>query len=56
MIRATVIKVYPLTKPQICIFYINKNIALYIKRKWNKAATIVVAKVIGALTPPNQED
>jgi len=54
--RATVTKVYPLTKPQICIFYINKNMALHIKRKWNKAAAIIVAKVMGALTPPSQED
>jgi len=34
--RAAIAKVYPQAKPQLCIFHINKNVTLYIKRKWNK--------------------
>ena len=46
VIRNTVTRVYPETKPQICIFHINKNVALQIKKKWNKDAAAVVAQVV----------
>ena len=50
-IRAAVTKVYPLAKPQIYIFHINKNTALNIKRKWNRAAISQVVLAMGAPPP-----
>ena len=54
--RAAVAKVYPLAKPQICIFHLNKSAALNTKRKWDKAAASMVARAIGAPPPRSQED
>jgi len=54
--KAAVAKVYPNAKPQICIFHINKNAALNIKRKWDKRAAAEVAAVMGAPPPRSQEE
>lgn len=31
-------RVYPNAMPQICIFHVNKNVVLHIKKKWDKKA------------------
>ena len=42
-IRNTIAHIYLEAKLQLYIFHINKNIILYIKRKWdNKAATTLI--------------
>jgi transposase-like protein len=41
--RNAVARVYPEAQPQICIFHINKNVTLHIKRKWDKKAADEVA-------------
>jgi hypothetical protein len=52
--RAAVAKVYPMAKPQICVFHLNKNVTLHIKRKWNKEAAIAVAEAPGQPQPRSQ--
>lgn len=47
-------RVYPLVKLQIYIFHLNKNAALHIKQKWNKAVIAAVINVIGL--PPSQNE
>ena len=42
VMRNAIARVYPDAKPQLCIFHINKNMVLYIKRKWDKQAAAVV--------------
>lgn len=37
-------RVYPLATPQICIFHVNKNVVLNIKRKWDKKAAEAVRR------------
>ena len=54
--RAAVTKVYPLAKPQICIFHLQKNVTLHIKRKWNKAAAERVARSVGQPLPSRQQE
>jgi predicted nucleic acid-binding Zn-ribbon protein len=41
--RNAVARVYPEAQPQICIFHINKNVTLHVKRKWDKKAADEVA-------------
>ena len=45
-LRNAIARVYPEAKPQICIFHINKNIALNFKKKWNKSTAAAVAQSI----------
>jgi len=54
--RAAVAERYPLAKPQICVFHLNKNGALNIKRLWDKAAASAVAAAMGLKPPPSQEE
>jgi hypothetical protein len=42
--RNAIARVYPEAQPQICIFHINKNVALHFKKKWNKDAAAAVAQ------------
>ena len=49
--KKAIAEVYPAAKPQICIFHINKNVALNIKRKWNKEAAAQVAAAMGVKLP-----
>jgi len=50
-IRAAIAEVYLTAKPQLYVFHINKNVALYIKRKWNKAEATRVAYTMGLTAP-----
>ena len=43
--RAAIARVYPDAKSQLCIFRINKNVILHIKRKWDDQAAATVAAV-----------
>lgn len=42
-IKSAVAAIYPRAKPQLCIFHINKNVALHIQRKWDPDAIATVA-------------
>jgi len=54
--KAAIAEVYPEAKPQICVFHINKNVTLHIKRKWNKAVAAAVAEATGNPPPRSQEE
>jgi len=41
--RAAIAKVYPQAQPQLCIFHINQNVVLQLKKKWKKEAAAEVA-------------
>ena len=41
--RNAIARVYPEATPQVCVFHINKNVALRIKKEWNKEAAARVA-------------
>ena len=43
--RNAIARVYPDAKSQICIFHVNKNVVLHIKRKWDNQAAATVAAV-----------
>jgi len=56
--RNAVVKVYLDAKPQICIFHLNKNVKLYIAKKWNKQAVYEVVRALAeyeAIYNPNPE-
>lgn len=55
-IRGAVTAKYPKAKPQVCVFYLNKNAALQIKKKWNKEAVARVAEALGLPLPLSQAD
>jgi hypothetical protein len=42
-IRNAIAVVYPDAQPQLCIFHVNKNVALNIKKKWDKRVAAEVA-------------
>lgn len=54
--RGAIAATYPNAQPQICIFHINKNVTLHIKKKWNKAAALAIAAEQGIQVPFSQED
>ncbi|RYP07121.1 hypothetical protein DL764_002716 [Monosporascus ibericus] len=43
-IRNAIARVYLDAKPQLSILYVNKNVILYIKRKWDKQAVAIVSR------------
>ena len=55
-IKAAIAEVYLEAKLQIYVFHINKNVTLYIKRKWNKAVAAAVAEATGNPPPRSQEE
>ena len=54
--RGAVAAKYPEAKPQVCVFHLNKNAALQIKKKWNKEAAARVAEALGLPLPLSQAD
>lgn len=45
-------RVYPNANQQLCIFHVNKNVVLHIKRKWNKReAARILAEKTGTAVP-----
>lgn len=56
--KNAIAEVYPEAQPQLCIFHVNKNVTLNIKRKWNKEAAAQVAAAMGVELPlsPTQEE
>lgn len=52
--RNAIARVYPGAKPQLCIFHVNKNVVLHIKRKWDARAATAVAQQQAQQQPPTQ--
>jgi len=52
--KNAIARVYPEAKQQICIFHVNKNVVLHIKRKWDAQAAAAVASDFAAQTPASR--
>ena len=54
-IRNAIARVYPEAQPQICIWHINKNVALNFKKKWDRNVVAAVAQLAQQSTQPVQQ-
>ena len=54
--KAAIARVFPNAIPLICIFHVNKNVVLHIKRKWDKQAAALVNAAHAGNAANEEED